>query len=594
MTDLVKPVEPPAAHSWPARAGGWLGVVVRRGLLDPIEDGRLRTRGLREPTKVMVWLLTGVLLASLVVIAAAPWLRGQFELDAGVLRYDSAPAALIWLPLAIASLAVSLVLTAALHAPWWARLLGQAVAAVYFVDLTLKSLTADPGATWVTAVVTALFAAQLGLLAVRASQAPAWWEPLALWTLTVAVLVVTASPRLHPGLPGDGALLYASWESLVMISVFVLPVVYASAIGAAQVAVGLAGSAVAATAPRVGRLALLMAAGALLLAGAGAALAGLAQAGHGLPALAAGAGALAVFAAGWRALDLLARRRGASPPGLGELERVFGAALLVGLLVHLNLVVSTIARLTISGGQLIAVALGRPEIGDWARGLEGPLNSAFAFFDTPASRIPVLLVMLAVAAWWAASGRRGPAQLLFGAAVILSPVALAGGFQAALTDLIPVLAGLALCGACAWLIVRRRLSGHRLSALAVGGLLILVFHHTGILSSPLGLIFTGSGALIFGLAWGFLTGSGFANSGGRRWPRESRVWLVLSQFVLTAAMLVLTALFADPTRAFDTNVRDALGSTVLGNALLACALAACLSQSLTGSGSEADQSIQPS
>lgn len=590
MTGLAEPVDRPVAQPWPARARGWLGVVVRRGLLDPIEDGRLRTHGLPEPTRVLVRLLLGVLVASLVVVAAAPWLRGQFELDAGVLRADSAPAALIWLPLAIASLAVSLVLTAALHAPWWARLLGQAVAAVYFVDLTLKALTADPAATWVTAVVTALFVAQLGLLAVRASRAPAWWEPLAMWTLTVAVLVVTTSPRLHPGLPGDGALLYASWESLVMISVFVLPVVYASAIGAAQVAVGLAESTVTATAPRVGRLALLVVAGALLLAGAGAAVAGLAQAGHGLPALGAGAGALVVFAAGWWALDRLAWRRGAAASGLAELEAVFGTALLVGLLVQLNLVVSTIARLTISGGQLISLALGRPEIGDWARGLEGPLNDAFVFFDTSISRIPVVLAMLAGAAWWASRRRRGPAQLLLGAAVILSPVALGADFQEALVELIPVLTGLALCSAYVWLIVRRRVTVGRLSALAVGGLLVLVFHHTGVLSSPLGLIFTGSGALIFGLVWGFLTGSGFANSGGRRWPRESRVWLVLSQFVLTAAMLVLTALFADPTRAFDTNARDALGATVLGNALLACALATCLSQSLTASGSEADQS----
>lgn len=572
----------PASRTTLLRAlGGWLGVVLRRGLLDPVEAGRLRTAGLSRPWRMLVWLLQGGLAVSLLVIAAAPWLRGHLALDASTLRTDSAPAGWVWLPLAIASLAVCLVLTAVLHAPWWARLLGQAMAAVYYTDLTLKSLTVDPAATWVTGVAAGLFVAQLALLAVRAASRPAWWEPLAVWGLTVAVLVVTTSPRLHPGIPGDGALLYASWESLVMISVFVMPVVYASAIGAAQLAVGLAESAVAGTAARLQPVALLLGTGGILLAATVAATIGLAGAGHGWPELGGGFAAVSVFGLGWWGLDRLVRRRGAPASRLAELETVFGTALLIGLLVHLNLVVSTLARLTISGGRLAAVALGRPELHDWAAGLERPLSAVVLFLDTPAGRIPVLIVMLAVAVWWASRGGRGPAQLLLGAAVVMSPVAFRAGFQPALVELIPVLAGLALCAGYGALALRGRLDTARLAALATGGLIVAFFHQTGVLASPLGLIFSGSGALIFGLVWGLLTGSGFANAAGRRWPRESRTLLVLAQFVLTAAMLVLTALFADPTRAFDTAARDVLGATVLGNALLACALASCLSRALT-------------
>ena len=578
-------LDPPTIAPAPLRrVRDWLVTVLHGGLVEPIEQGRLGTTGLPQPYRMLVWLIQAGLAASLVVIAAAPWLRSLLELDAGVLRNDSAPAGALWLPPAIATLAVSLVLTAVLHAPWWARLLGQAMAAVYYVDLTLKTTRAAPQAGWVTLAVTGLFVAQLAFLAWRALRRPAWWEPLVVWAVNVTVLVVTTSPRLHPGIPGDGVLLYASWESLVMIGVFIMPVVYASGIGAAQAAVGLVASAAIATAPRVPR-ALPVSAGVLVLVGTGVAVATLVGSGHGWPEIGSALAAVLVFWLGWWALDVLARRHGAPAPQLTELESVFGTALLVGLLVQLNLVISTLMRLAISGGHLAAVALGRPDLAAWADGLEQPLTAAFGFLDTPPARVPVLLVMLGLAAWWATRGRRGPAQLLLGAAVLMSPVAFQTGYQDALVELIPVLAGLALCVAFVVFAARGRLTAVRTSALTVGGLLVLVFHHTGALSSPLGLVFTGSGALIFGLAWGFLTGSGFANSDGRRWPRESRVMLVLSQFVLTAAMLVLTALFADPTRAFDTTARDALGATVLGTALLACALATCLGR-LVGHRSE--------
>lgn len=558
--------------------GGWLTVVLQHGLLDPIRHGRLRTAGLSRPWRTLFRLLQGVLAVSLAVVAAAPWLRGHLELDAAAMRSDSAPAAWGWLPLAIASLAVCLVLTAVLHAPWWAKLLGQAMAAVYYVDLTSKALASDPAATWLTGTVAGLFVAQLALLAWRSWRPPAWWEPLAVWGATVAMLVVTTSPQLHPGIPGDGALLYASWESLVMISVFVLPVVYASAIGAAQVAVGLAESSVTATAARVGRRTLALVSGGLLLAGGIAATAGFVRAGHELPVLGAAAAALLAFGLGWWGLDRLARRRGAGASRLAELEPVFGTALLVGLLVHLHVIAATLARLVLSGAQLAAAALGRPGLAVWAADAERPLSRALGLLDTPVLRIPVVLVMLAAAVWAAGRGRRGPAQLLLGAAVVLSPAALQASYQTALVELIPVAAGLALAVGYVVLAVRRQLTVERATALGIGGLLVLAFHQTGAVSSPLGLLFTGSGALIFGLLWGFLTGSGFANADGRRWPRESRALLVLAQFMLTAAMLVLTALFADPSRAFDTAARDALGATVLGSALLACALAGCLRQ----------------
>ncbi len=575
ITTQAAPVRPPLS-----RIGTGLALVLRRGLLDQIDEGRLRATGLSTPYRAQTWLLQGVLVVSLLVIATAGWLRTALELDSGVLRLDSAPAVLIWLPLAIASLAVALVLTAALHAPWWGRLVAQLVTAVYVIDLTLKARTADPGATWVTWLVAALFVAQLGFLAARAFRPPAWWEPLVLWGVSVTVLVVTTSPALHPGIPGDGMLLFASWGSLVTVSAFVMPVVYASAIGAAQVTLGLAASVVTTSARRLGRPALLLVGAGLLLTGMVITTMTLVGSGHGPGALGGALAAVGVFAAGWAGLDLLARRRGAPAVRLTELEPVFSTALLVGLLVHLNLVVATFVRPVISSAQVAANLLNRPELATWADGLEQPLTAATNAIDSPAGRIPVLFGMLALALWWAAHRRRGPAQLLVGAAVILSPSAFKAGSQTTISELLPVVAAAALSSCFVVLAVRRRLTTPRLSALALGGLLVLAFHQVGTISSPLGLVFTGTGALIFGLLWGFLTGSGFANTGGRRWPRESRVMMVFAQYVLTAAMLVLTALFADPTRAFDTTARDALGAAVLGNALLACALATCVSQAI--------------
>ena len=80
------------------------------------------------------------------------------------------------------------------------------------------------------------------------------------------------------------------------------------------------------------------------------------------------------------------------------------------------------------------------------------------------------------------------------------------------------------------LLVRRTLTPQR--ALACSGMLILsaLFSYRDFISDPVGAVlgFSGAALVLFGLTWDLLTGSGWANQESRRFPRPTRVLLVLT------------------------------------------------------------------
>jgi hypothetical protein len=126
------------------------------------------------------------------------------------------------------------------------------------------------------------------------------------------------------------------------------------------------------------------------------------------------------------------------------------------------------------------------------------------------------------------------------------------------------------------LLIRRSLTSQR--ALAFAGLLILsaLFSYRDFISDPLGALlgFSGAALVLFGLTWDIFTGSGWANRESRRFPRPTRVLLVLTNYVLSMTVLAYAALIRDgsTTIYFDTFAQ--LGDLILGTGLLAAAAVA--------------------
>jgi hypothetical protein len=123
---------------------------------------------------------------------------------------------------------------------------------------------------------------------------------------------------------------------------------------------------------------------------------------------------------------------------------------------------------------------------------------------------------------------------------------------------------------------RRRLTGQR--AIAFAGILILsaLFSSRDFISDPIGALlgFSGAALVLFGLTWDLLTGSQWGNGDSRRFPRPTRVMLVLTNSVLTMTVLAYAALVRDGSTTIYLDPYAGFGDLIFGTALLAAAVLA--------------------
>jgi hypothetical protein len=115
-------------------------------------------------------------------------------------------------------------------------------------------------------------------------------------------------------------------------------------------------------------------------------------------------------------------------------------------------------------------------------------------------------------------------------------------------------------------------------ALAFAGLLILsaLFSYRDFISDPLGAVlgFSGAALVLFGLTWDLFTGSSWANGHSRRFPRPTRVMLVLTNYVLSMTVLAYAALVRDGSTTIYFDPFAQLGDLILGTGLIAAAAVA--------------------
>lgn len=113
-------------------------------------------------------------------------------------------------------------------------------------------------------------------------------------------------------------------------------------------------------------------------------------------------------------------------------------------------------------------------------------------------------------------------------------------------------------------------------AVAASGVLVLLalFAYRNVLGDPLGILlgFPGAAVLLLGLTWDLLTGAGWGNGSSRRFPRPTRVLLILTNSLLTMTVLAYAALVRDSSTTVYLEPYAELGDLVLGTALLAAAV----------------------
>jgi len=217
-------------------------------------------------------------------------------------------------------------------------------------------------------------------------------------------------------------------------------------------------------------------------------------------------------------------------------------------------------------------------------------QSTFAYDPAPIldrvidpSRVVVGLVLLLLAVRAARRGQPSRALVLGSIGVVLVMLArqLVFGDRAAAPinqDGVNLVSSALIIVAVAVSLLRRRLTQRR--ALAFAGVLILsaLFSYRDFISDPLGTVlgFSGAALVLFGLSWDLLTDSGWGNRESPRFPRPTRVMLVLTNYVLTMTVLAYAALVRDGSTTIYLDPFAELGNLIFGTGLLAAAVVAVL------------------
>jgi hypothetical protein len=197
------------------------------------------------------------------------------------------------------------------------------------------------------------------------------------------------------------------------------------------------------------------------------------------------------------------------------------------------------------------------------------------------SRVLIGVVVLILAVRAARRGQAGRALVLGGIGVMLVALArqlLFGDRTPAPIDpdALNLGASAVVVVAVVILLVRRRLTAQR--ALAFAGMLILsaLFSYRDFISDPLGALlgFSGAALVLFGLTWDLFTGSGWANRESRRFPRHTRVLLVLTNYVLSMTVLAYAALIRDGSTTIYFDPFAQFGDLIFGTGLIAAAAVA--------------------
>jgi hypothetical protein len=508
------------------------------------------------------------------VVLSGP-IRRQSALVVSGFASVGLPEIAVWPLVVLLSFGAASLMTAALHGPWWLKVLGLLVVLMISGIWTLRSPSLTGGPGWLVAGV-ALMAGLVLMVVVRWRRRFAWWEFAVIWVLVggaMAVGVGAAREARRFGFELSAQLLQ---QTTALLGYLALPAAIVAGAAVAEITVR---ATVAATrsASRLAhhRWPFLILAAVLLLRAGQAVREWLNRdlVSQGLVAYLPAAVIVVGFATIGAVVLRLAAGRGSRPvvselgDELGSVGFAVAAALIILLLpVQVLLtVVQTLASLAPSGSGGFTDPSGM--VGDAV----DPL------------RVVTGVVLIGLAVVYARRGRPGRALVLgcMGVMLIVLARALVLGDTTAApidVDVLNLVATAVVLVALVATLVRRRLTGQR--AIAFAGILILsaLFSGRDFVSDPLGFVlgFSGAALVLFGLTWDLLTESGWGNGESRRFPRPARVLLVLTNSVLTMTVLAYAALVRDGSTTIYLDPYAEMGNLVFGTALLGAAVVGAL------------------
>jgi hypothetical protein len=550
----------------------FLAGVLRQTLVEPVDAGRLHN--LDWPYGLSALVVAGYAMfavAALIVVLSGP-IRRQSTLVISGFASVGLPEVALWPLVVLLSFGAASLMTAALHGPWWLKILGLLVVLMITGTWTLRSPGLVGGTGWlVTGVV--ILIGLVAVVVVRWRRRFAWWEFAVIWALVggaMAVGVGAAREAKRFGFPISAQLLQ---QTAALLGYLALPAAIVAGAAVAEITVR---ATVAAT-RNAGRLdhhrwPYVILAAVLLVRGAQAVREWLNRdpVSQGLVAYLPAAVIVIGFAVVGTVVLRLAARRGTRPV-VSELGDELGsvgfpvAAALIALLLPVQVLLAVLQGLASLATQRLSEGFTDPS------GVVGDLVDPV--------RVVIGMVLIVLAVVYARRGRPGRALLLgcIGVMLVVLARALVLGDTTAAPidpDVLNLVATAVVLVALAVTGVRRRLTGQR--AVAFAGILILsaLFSGRDFVSDPLGTVlgFSGAALVLFGLTWDLLTGSRWGNGDSRRFPRPTRVLLVLTNSVLTMTVLAYAALIRDGSTTIYLDPYAEIGNLVFGTALLGAAV----------------------
>ncbi len=561
-----------ALRSGAAAAWSTTRLFVTRVLVEPVREGRLRDVQWPPGLRPIVAVGLAGYIAAVTLVLGSSIIRQQLELtvQAGT-NAPPLPRSVLWVSMALTALAVTLGQSGALHTRAWLRWLVTTFTVLVILLASIPDLEAVPLGR-VIAV-----AACLGLVlfvALRGHRRFAWWEfvviAVLVWGSFAASIGLVAARSLPLGYDFVPIVV-----SLVLVTVGQLAIPAAIAAGAAvaELAVSSAVWVAGAFRDKLGRTAVIV----LLCVVAvwrvidlvPATIAVVGNPFSELVALLAAAAFIALIAALWVLLARV-RRGGEHPTTAGLIAALSSVSLLIAACITL-MIPSAFAQL----GGLVALAYGAPDaLGDFLIAFS---SVASATVVVGGVRSLAGLAMIVIAVVLARRGRPMLPELL--AAVGLASL---GSGAAILFDLplswtpvaLSYVATIAAFAMLVTLLLTRRITMPRITAITGALLIAALFEHRDWISDPLAAVL-GSAAIatvLLGFVWSLLTGYGQANTDSARYPRPARVQLVLANAVFGATVLAYSALARDPDSIVNLADFAEYGGRVFGDALIAGSL----------------------
>ena len=564
----------PITSQGPTRLARFATGLYRQTLVDPIEQGRLRD--LEWP-----YGLRSIVLVGYVVFVVA----GLLVIFSGLIREHSTlivsgtglgvPEQLVWPLVLLLSFGVASLMAAAQHGPWWLKVLGLLFTLTVMGTWSLRSPSLAGWTGW-PVIAACLMTALLALVIIRWRRGFVWWEFAAMWALIGLGMTIGVAETREAKIYGADLTPLNLQQTAAVLGYLALPAATLAGASVAEVTV----RATAAATQNAQRFAsqgwpylILVVVLCIRSVQCVWLIAQRDPVVDGLTSLLWASALVTAFALVGLVLLRLSRHR-RSMPVVSELGDELGR---VGFAIAAALIAVTLpVQVFLSVLQVLASL----EPGGAAARMSFDVTPLVTRVVDP-SRVLVGIVLLILAVRAARRGQASRALVLGGIGVMLVALArqlLFGDRTPAPInpDALNLVASAVVVVTVVILLLRRKLTPQR--ALALAGMLILsaLFSYRDFISDPLGAVlgFSGAALVLFGLTWDLFTGSGWANQESRRFPRPTRVLLVLTNYVLSMTVLAYAALIRDGSTTIYFDPFAQFGDLIFGTGLIAAAAVA--------------------